>query len=181
MANGDLQLINLRRRLMGFNRRASQLRSIVLRSKSSNSNDRPLASACTPVKKDHMKNIYVGNLDFNVSEDELRQAFAAYGQVENVTVLKDRDTGQPRGFGFVEMANDEEAEKAISAMNGYQLGSRALNVNEARPKTGGGGGGFSRVGGGGYGRGGGGGYGRGGSGGGSGGNRGGGGGGGRRY
>ena len=105
-----------------------------------------------------MKNIYVGNLDFNVSEDELRQAFAAYGQVENVTVLKDRDTGQPRGFGFVEMANDEEAEKAISAMNGYQLGSRALNVNEARPKTGGGGGGFSRGGGGGgFGRGGGGG------------------------
>ena len=104
-----------------------------------------------------MKNIYVGNLDFNVSEDELRQAFAAYGQVENVTVLKDRDTGQPRGFGFVEMANDEEAEKAISAMNGYQLGSRALNVNEARPKTGGGGGGFSRGGGGGgFGRGGGG-------------------------
>jgi RNA recognition motif-containing protein len=124
-----------------------------------------------------MKNIYVGNLDFNVTEDELRQAFAAYGQVENVTVLKDRDTGQPRGFGFVEMANDEEAEKAISAMNGYQLGARALNVNEARPKTGGaggGGGGFSRGGGGGggFGRGGGGGGGRGG-------NRGGGGGGGR--
>jgi RNA recognition motif-containing protein len=145
-------------------------------------NDRPLANACTPVKKDRMKNIYVGNLDFNVSEDELRQAFAAYGQVENVTVLKDRDTGQPRGFGFVEMANDEEAEKAISAMNGYQLGSRALNVNEARPKTAGGGGGFSRGGGGGFGRGGGGGgYGRGGGGGGRGGNRGGGGGGGRRY
>ena len=120
-------------------------------------NDRPLANACTPVKKDRMKNIYVGNLDFYVSEDELRQAFAAYEQVENVTVLKDRNTGQPRGFGFVEMANDEEAEKAISAMNGYQLGSRALNVNEARPKTGGGGGGFSRGGGGGYGRGGGGG------------------------
>jgi RNA recognition motif-containing protein len=141
--------------------------------------------ACTSVKKDRMKNIYVGNLDFNVSEDELRQAFAAYGQVENVTVLKDRDTGQPRGFGFVEMANDEEAEKAISAMNGYQLGSRALNVNEARPKTGGGGGGFSRGGGGGgFGRGGGGGggFGRGGGGGGRGGNRGGGGGGGgRRY
>src|ERR1700743_3079172 len=98
-----------------------------------------------------MKNIYVGNLDFKVSEDELRQAFAAYGQVENVTVLKDRDTGQPRGFGFVEMANDEEADKAISAMNGYQLGSRALNVNEARPKTsgGGGGGGLFRRGGGG--------------------------------
>jgi RNA recognition motif-containing protein len=82
-----------------------------------------------------MKNIYVGNLDFKVTEDELRQAFAAYGQVDNVTILKDRDTGQPRGFGFVEMANDEEAEKAINGMNGAQLGKRALNVNEARPKV----------------------------------------------
>ncbi len=93
-----------------------------------------------------MKNIYVGNLDFNVTEDELRQAFATYGQVDNVTVLKDRDTGQPRGFGFVEMANDEEAEKAIAGLNGTQLGSRNLNVNEARPKTDrpGGGGGFNR-------------------------------------
>lgn len=103
-----------------------------------------------------MKNIYVGNLDFNVTEDELRQAFAAYGQVDKVTVLKDRDTGQPRGFGFVEMANDEEAEKAIAGVNGMQLGSRNLNVNEARPKTdrpgGGGGGGFNRGGGGGGGR-----------------------------
>ena len=94
-----------------------------------------------------MKNIYVGNLDFNVSDDELRQAFAAYGQVDNVTILKDRDTGQPRGFGFVEMANDEEAEKAINGINGTQLGSRVLNVNEARPKVskgfGGGGGGRS--------------------------------------
>src|SRR5215469_16044146 len=98
--------------------------------------------ACTPTKKDRMKNIYVGNLDFNVSEDELRQAFAAYGQVDNVTILKDRDTGQPRGFGFVEMANDEEAEKAINGMNGAQLGSRALNVNEARPKVNKGSGGF---------------------------------------
>ena len=100
-----------------------------------------------------MKNIYVGNLDFNVTEDELRGAFAAYGQVDKVTVLKDRDTGQPRGFGFVEMANDEEAEKAIAGVNGMQLGSRNLNVNEARPKTerpaGGGGGGFNRGGGGG--------------------------------
>lgn len=98
-----------------------------------------------------MKNIYVGNLDFNVSEDELRQAFAAYGQVDNVTILKDRDTGQPRGFGFVEMANDEEAEKAINGMNGAQLGSRALNVNEARPKVNKGGGGFGGGRGGGYG------------------------------
>jgi cold-inducible RNA-binding protein len=125
-----------------------------------------------------MKNIYVGNLDFNVSEDELRQAFAAYGQVDNVTILKDRDTGQPRGFGFVEMANDEEAEKAINGINGTQLGSRALNVNEARPKVskgfgGGGGGGRGGFGGG---RGG-----FGGGGGGRGGNRGGGGGGRNRY
>jgi cold-inducible RNA-binding protein len=87
-------------------------------------------------------NIYVGNLDFKVTEDELRQAFSAYGQVDNVTILKDRDTGQPRGFGFVEMANNEEAQKAISGMNGAQLGSRALNVNEARPKEARAGGGF---------------------------------------
>jgi cold-inducible RNA-binding protein len=91
-----------------------------------------------------MKNIYVGNLDFNVTEDELRQAFAAYGQVDTVTILKDRDTGQPRGFGFVEMANDEEAEKAINGINGTQLGSRVLNVNEARPKVNKGGGGGGR-------------------------------------
>ncbi len=110
-------------------------------------------------------NIYVGNLDFKVTEDELRQAFSAYGQVDNVTILKDRDTGQPRGFGFVEMANNEEAQKAITGMNGAQLGSRALNVNEARPKEAragaGGRGGFGggRGGGGGRGRsGGGGGY-----------------------
>ena len=91
-----------------------------------------------------MKNIYVGNLDFKLTEDELRQAFAAYGQVDNVTILKDRDTGSPRGFGFVEMSNDEEADKAINGMNGAQLGNRALNVNEARPKVsrGNGGGGF---------------------------------------
>lgn len=110
-----------------------------------------------------MKNIYVGNLDFKITEDELRQAFGAYGQVDNVTILKDRDTGQPRGFGFVEMANDEEAEKAINAMNGMQLGSRSLNVNEARPKVSkggfGGGGGRGGYGGGrGGNRGGGGGY-----------------------
>lgn len=100
-----------------------------------------------------MKNIYVGNLDFKITEDELRQSFAAYGQVDKVTILKDRDTGQPRGFGFVEMTNDEEAEQAINGMNGAKLGSRALNVNEARPKAskaGFGGGGRGR-GGGGYG------------------------------
>jgi RNA recognition motif-containing protein len=87
-----------------------------------------------------MKNIYVGNLDFKVTEDDLRSAFGAYGQVDNVTILKDRDTGQPRGFGFVEMANDEEAERAIQGMNGAQLGNRAINVNEAKPRESRGGG-----------------------------------------
>jgi len=113
-----------------------------------------------------MKNIYVGNLDYNINEDELRGAFETYGQVDNVTIMRDRDTGQPRGFGFVEMANDEEAEKAIAGTNGTQLGGRNINVNEARPKTerggfgrrpGGGGGGGGYGGGGGGNRGGGGG------------------------
>jgi cold-inducible RNA-binding protein len=96
-----------------------------------------------------MKNIYVGNLDFNTTEDDLRAAFAAHGAVENVTMVRDRDTGQPRGFAFVEMTNDADAEKAIAALNGMQMGKRNINVNEARPKVdrgnrggGGGGGGF---------------------------------------
>ena len=95
-----------------------------------------------------MKNIFVGNLDFNTSEDELRELFGAYGQVDRVSIMNDRDTGRSRGFGFVEMANAEEGEKAIAALNGSQVGGRKLNVNEARPKTersgggGGGGGGF---------------------------------------
>lgn len=93
-----------------------------------------------------MKNIFVGNLDFNTSEDELRQLFQAYGQVDRVSIMTDRDTGRSRGFGFVEMANAEEGEKAIAALNGNQVGGRTLNVNEARPKVerGGGGGGGGR-------------------------------------
>ena len=94
-----------------------------------------------------MKNIYVGNLDYNISEQDLRAAFEAYGQVDNVTIMRDRDTGQPRGFAFVEMANDEEAQKAITGTNGTQLGNRNINVNEARPKTERTGGGFNRGGG----------------------------------
>jgi cold-inducible RNA-binding protein len=81
-----------------------------------------------------MKNIYVGNLDFGTNEDELRAVFEPYGQVDRVTLVRDRDTGQPRGFGFVEMANDGEAEKAIQGTNGTQVRGRALNVSEARPK-----------------------------------------------
>ena len=82
-----------------------------------------------------MKNIFVGNLSFNTNEDELRQAFEAYGQVDRVSIMTDRDTGRSRGFGFVEMASAEDGEKAIAALNGTQLGGRTINVNEARPKA----------------------------------------------
>jgi cold-inducible RNA-binding protein len=82
-----------------------------------------------------LKNIFVGNLDFNTAEDELRKLFEAYGQVDRITILTDRDTGRSRGFGFVEMTNAEEGDKAIAALNGTQIGGRTLNVNEARPKT----------------------------------------------
>ena len=99
-----------------------------------------------------MKNIFVGNLSFNTNEDELRQIFEGYGQVDRVSILTDRDTGRSRGFGFVEMTSDEDGEKAIAALNGSQFGGRTINVNEARPKSDrGGGGGFG--GGGGRGRG----------------------------
>ena len=98
-----------------------------------------------------MKNIFVGNLSFNTNEDELRQIFEAYGQVDRVSILTDRDTGRSRGFGFVEMTSDEDGEKAITALNGSQFGGRTINVNEARPKAERGGGGFG--GGGGRGRG----------------------------
>ena len=95
-----------------------------------------------------MKNIFVGNLSFGATEDTVRALFETHGTVDRVNICTDRDSGQPRGFGFVEMANDSEAEKAISAVNGKELDGRALNVNEARPKTersgGGGGGGFGR-------------------------------------
>lgn len=95
-----------------------------------------------------MKNIFVGNLSFNTNEDELRQMFETYGQVDRVSIMTDRDTGRSRGFGFVEMASNEDGEKAIAALNGQQIGGRTINVNEARPKTersgGGGGGGFGR-------------------------------------
>jgi cold-inducible RNA-binding protein len=90
-----------------------------------------------------LKNIFVGNLNFNTSEDDLRQLFEAYGQVDRVAIMTDRDTGRSRGFGFVEMSSNEDGEKAIAALNGSQVGGRTLNVNEARPKperSGGGGG-----------------------------------------
>lgn len=97
-------------------------------------------------------NIYVGNLPHQATEDDLRQAFEEFGQIESVNIIKDKFSGESRGFGFVEMPAKAEAEKAIEEMNGKDLMGRALNVNEARPKTSrGGGGGRGRPGGGGRG------------------------------
>ena len=131
------------------------------------------------------KKLYVGNLSYNVTSSDLEQLFAAHGTVQSAEVIADRDTGRSKGFGFVEMGSDDEAQAAISAMNGQEHDGRALTVNEAKPREDrprGGGGGGGR---GGYGGGGGGGrsggYGGGGGGGGRSGGYGGGGGGGRRY
>ena len=96
-----------------------------------------------------MKNIFVGNLSFGATEDAVRAMFEAYGAVQRVNLVTDRDTGQPRGFGFVEMTNSDEADRAIAGLNGQELDGRALNVNEARPKPEGGSGGRYRSGGGG--------------------------------
>ena len=90
-----------------------------------------------------MTNIFVGNLSYQTRQDELEAAFAAYGAVERVSVVTDRDSGQPRGFGFVEMTDRNEASKAIAELNGAELNGRAMNVNEAKPlepRTGGNGG-----------------------------------------
>src|SRR5271167_1017742 len=90
-----------------------------------------------------MVNIFVGNLSYQTNQDELHAAFAQYGAVERVNIVTDRDTGQPRGFAFVEMTDRHEAETAIQQLNGAELNGRAMNVNEARPKPAGGGrGGF---------------------------------------
>src|SRR5450631_81001 len=112
-----------------------------------------------------MKNLYVGNLPHSTTEPELRGLFEAHGAVEKVSLVTDRETGRSRGFAFVEMTDAGEAEKAIAALNGTELGGRALKINEAKPKTdrpggGGGGRGFGGGGGGGRGFGGGGGGGR---------------------
>jgi RNA recognition motif-containing protein len=86
-----------------------------------------------------MTNIFVGNLSYQTTQDELYAAFAAYGAVERVNIVTDRDSGQPRGFAFVEMTERKDAETAIEQLNGAQMNGRALNVNEARPKPAGGG------------------------------------------
>ena len=114
------------------------------------------------------KKLYVGNLSYNVGASELQTMFEAFGTVESAQVIADRDTGRSKGFGFVEMGSDQEAQAAIAALNGKEVEGRALTVNEARPKPEGGGGGGRGGRGGGFG-------------GGGGGRGGGGGGGGRRY
>ena len=98
-----------------------------------------------------MKNLFVGNLSFQTTEDELRSMFEPYGEITRLQVMTDRDTGRSRGFAFVELSDEEEAAKAITELNGKELDGRALNVNEARPKPersgprgGGGGGGGGR-------------------------------------
>jgi len=89
--------------------------------------------------------LYVGNLPFSADEDAVRQLFAQDGRdVTEVKLITDRDTGRPRGFGFVEMGNSSDAETAISKLNGHSMDGRALTVNEARERSGGGGGGFNR-------------------------------------
>jgi RNA recognition motif-containing protein len=117
------------------------------------------------------KKLYVGNLTYSITDSELQEMFQAHGTVASAQVIMDRDTGRSKGFGFVEMGSDQEAQAAIAAMNGKDMGGRSLTVNEARPKESGGGRGGSGGGGRGYG----------GGGGGGGGGYGGGGGGGRRY
>jgi len=86
-------------------------------------------------------NIYVGNLSYAVTEDDLRRSFAAFGDVASVTIIKDKFTGQPKGFGFVEMPSSEQAKAAIAGLNGKDVQGRALSVNEAKPRAEGGGGG----------------------------------------
>ena len=95
-----------------------------------------------------MLNIYVGNLPYTTTDQDLQDLFSQYGQIAKVSIIMDRETGRSKGFGFVEMANDAEGKAAIEALNGTDFGGRSLTVNEARPRTpggaggGGGGGGF---------------------------------------
>ncbi|MBI3895726.1 MAG: RNA-binding protein [Acidobacteria bacterium] len=96
-----------------------------------------------------MKNVFVGNMSFHTTEDELRTLFEPFGEITSIQVMTDRDTGRSRGFAFVELVNDDEAAKAIAALNGKEVDGRALTVNEARPKPErsgprNGGGGYSR-------------------------------------
>ncbi len=105
----------------------------------------PVLPALTERERFMNNRLYVGNLSYDVTNDTLRTCFGECGEVSDTHVATDRDTGRSRGFGFVEMASNEDGEKAIAALNGQQVGGRTINVNEARPKT-------ERAGGGGFGR-----------------------------
>ncbi len=91
-----------------------------------------------------MTNIYVGNCSYDLTDEQLRDLFATYGEVERVSIIRDRETGRSRGFAFVEMSDSAAAQAAIAGVNGTELGGRALKVNEAKPKREGGGGGGRR-------------------------------------
>src|SRR5512134_1632683 len=93
----------------------------------------PFGSVYCKVRSDFM-NIYVGNLSFKTTEDQVRELFAAFGQVDRVSLISDRQTGRPRGFGFVEMADNAAAQAAIDGLNGQDIDGRKLTVNEAQPK-----------------------------------------------
>lgn len=90
------------------------------------------------------KKLYVGNLGYGVTDSELEQMFAGHGSVTSATIITDRDSGQSKGFGFVEMSSDDEAQAAMSALDGKEVGGRTLKVNEAKPRPAGGGGGGGR-------------------------------------
>lgn len=91
-----------------------------------------------------MTNIYVGNCSYELTDEQLRDLFATYGEVDRVSIIRDRETGRSRGFAFVEMSDSAAAQAAIAGVNGTELGGRALKVNEAKPKSEGGGGGGGR-------------------------------------
>ena len=90
---------------------------------------------CQIAEEIGLKNIFVGNLDFGATEESVRALFEGHGAVDRVSIITDRETGRSRGFAFVEMPNADEAERAIQALNGHNVDGRAINVNEARPKT----------------------------------------------
>jgi len=87
-----------------------------------------------PRERQSTMKLYVGNLSFSTTDGELREAFSSFGNVESASIINDRETGRSKGFGFIEMKNDDEAKAAIAGLNGTQLGDRTLKVNEARPK-----------------------------------------------
>ena len=121
--------------MTGWNRVGSRGYNPKLANRSSaRSNAVGLGTSCYERRENLLMNIYVGNLSYTLSEDVLRDAFAEHGEVESAKILRDRDTGRSRGFGFVEMPNQAEGEAAVEQLNGQDLDGRPLRVNEARPR-----------------------------------------------